>query len=197
MWFFRLTQVPLSTCCQCVMRMKLSPIRVLQMWNDSQLNTLGTCRTTVRNPRNGKKYSDEFQVYDGDHVPILGLSASEAMGLVTVEEANFERVSYISEEYGQVFNKELGALPSVQHLRTNPDIKPTVMPTRRIPIAVRLKLREELKRLQSLGVIQELDEPTPWVSQVVTTLNPLNTSSYACTRYGPSYACTISRLTIV
>lgn len=144
--------------------------RILKMWNDTQLNTVGTCRTTVRNPRNRKKYSVEFQVYEGNHVPILGLKASEAMGLVTVEESNFERVSQITENHEQVFNEELGSLPGIQHLHTNPDIKPTIMPTRRLPIAMRPKLRDELTRLQSLGVIEEVDEPTSWVSQVVITL---------------------------
>ena len=44
------------------------------------------------------------------------------------------------------------------------------MPNWRIPIAVRPKLREELARLELLGVIEAVDEPTPWASQVVVTL---------------------------
>lgn len=57
---------------------------VLKMWKDSKFHTVGTFSTTVRNPRNRKKYSVEFLVYDGSYMPILGLKASEAMGLVKV-----------------------------------------------------------------------------------------------------------------
>ena len=64
--------------------------RVLKMWNDSRFHTTGMCRTTVRNPCNRKKYSVEFLVYEGEHTPILGLKASEAMGLVKVQADNFE-----------------------------------------------------------------------------------------------------------
>ena len=70
---------------------------MLKMWNDSQLSTVGTCRTSVRNPRNKKKYYVEFLVFEGNHTLILGLKASEAMGLVKVQDENFERVSQISE----------------------------------------------------------------------------------------------------
>lgn len=62
----------------------------LWMWNDSQCYIVGTRRTSVRNPWNNKKYYIEFQVYEGDYVPILGLTASEVMGLVTVQDNNSE-----------------------------------------------------------------------------------------------------------
>lgn len=125
----------------------------------------------MRNPRNKRKYSVEFLVYDDNYTPILGLRASEAMGLVAVRDDNFERISMVTkEEFEHVFNGELGSLPGVHHLNTDPSAKPVVMPARRIPIAIQLKLREELTRLQSLGVIEPVDEPTPWVSQVVETL---------------------------
>lgn len=65
---------------------------------------------------------------------------------------------------------ELGSLPGVQHSNTNPSVKPVIMPSRRIPIAIRQKLVEELARMVSLGVIEVVDEPTPWVNQVVATL---------------------------
>ncbi|XP_066970068.1 uncharacterized protein [Macrobrachium rosenbergii] len=47
------------------------------------------------------------------------------------------------------------------------DAKPVVMPDRRVPISVRPKLKEELDRLVNLGVIVRVEQPTPWVSQLV------------------------------
>ena len=44
------------------------------------------------------------------------------------------------------------------------------MPDRRIPLSVQPKLKAELDHLVSLGVLTPVDEPTPWVSQLVITM---------------------------
>lgn len=59
--------------------------------------------------------------------------------------------------------------PGVQSLKVSPNIKPVIIPDRRMPIAMKPKVKSELKRLEKLGVIQPVDEPTPWVSQVVVS----------------------------
>ena len=41
------------------------------------------------------------------------------------------------------------------------------MPDWRTPIAIKDKLKDELDRLEDLGVITKVKEPTPWGSQVV------------------------------
>ena len=46
------------------------------------------------------------------------------------------------------------------------------MPPRRVPVAVKGKLREELDRLESLGVLEKEDKPTQWVSSMVATQKP-------------------------
>ena len=46
------------------------------------------------------------------------------------------------------------------------------MPLRRVPVAVKGKLREELDRLESLGVLEKEDKPTQWVSSMVATQKP-------------------------
>ena len=74
----------------------------------------------------------------------------------------------VQEDYGDVFDtKQPGKLLGKQHLTVDPSIKPVVMPSRRVPVAIRAKLGKELNRLVSLGVIAPVDEPTPWVSQSV------------------------------
>ena len=85
--------------------------RVLKMCNDSQLSTVGTCRTSVRNPCNQKKYSVEFLVFEGNHTSIPGLKANEAIKIVKVQNENFESVTNI--EFKQVFMGELGSLSGV------------------------------------------------------------------------------------
>ena len=42
-----------------------------------------------------------------------------------------------------------------------------MQPPRKIPVALRDKVRDELTRMESLGVIVKQDEPTPWVNSMV------------------------------
>ena len=57
----------------------------------------------------------------------------------------------------------------MQHLNVRNDIQPVVMPDRRIPISVRPKLKAELDRLINIVVLKKVEQPTPWLSQIVIT----------------------------
>ena len=74
------------------------------------------------------------------------------------------------DKYPDVFNKRLGTLPGKVHFQVDPDYKPVVLPARKIPVSVREKFKEELKRLESLKVIAPVDQPTEWVSQIVVAV---------------------------
>ena len=74
----------------------------------------------------------------------------------------------LSEEH-EVFDRPLGTLSGEVCLRVDNSVVPIVMPARRVPVAVREKLRAELDRLVGLGVITPVHQPTPWVSQIVVT----------------------------
>ena len=154
--------------------------RSLQMWNLTTSKPLGTCRLSLRNPKNKKKYSVEFIVVRDEHTPLLGLNAAEKMGLVKVMDKNLDRVAIVQTQSGvypdeqslvkkfpTVFDSKIGTLPGVARLRVKDDSIPTIMPDRRTPIAMRDKLSGELKRLEEVGVITKVEGPTPWVSQVV------------------------------
>ena len=52
----------------------------------------------------------------------------------------------------------------------DPDCKPVIRPARKVPVSVRGKFKEELKRLEGLNVITPVDEPTEWVSQIVVAM---------------------------
>ncbi len=68
--------------------------------------------------------------------------------------------------YPDVFNRPLGTLAETVHLEVDTNVRPVVTPTRRVPAALRSKFRDELDRLQDLGVIAPVSEPTSWVSSV-------------------------------
>ena len=64
--------------------------KTLQMWNDTTLKPLGSCRLILRNPKNKKKFSVEFLVVDKQLIPLIGARAAQQMGLITVNTQNFK-----------------------------------------------------------------------------------------------------------
>ena len=144
-------------------------IRKLKMWNNTEAAPLGICHTVVKNPKNKKTYSIEFVVVSDNYTPLLGYKTAKKMKLMKINEQNIEKVATVSpvEQQPDTFDGKLGALPGKVLLQVDETIHPTVMPTRGIPIAVRPKLKAELDRMTKLGVITKVEEPTPWVSQLV------------------------------
>jgi hypothetical protein len=144
-------------------------VKKLKMWNGNDFTPLGTCRTTVRNPKLGKKYSVEFTVVKEDLTPLLGLRAAEQKKLISINEDLVERISSVSvaDKYADLFDGGLGTFQGMSHLNVDDTVKPVVMPARRVPLAIRPQLKTELQRLTEMGVITPVDEPTPWVSQLV------------------------------
>ncbi len=105
--------------------------------------------------------------------PLLGVKAAQGMRLVTVNSDMMERVAAVSVEslldnYSDVFDRNLGTLPGLTTLQLKPDAVPVIMPDRRVPISIRPHLKKELDCLCDMGVIEPIEEPTPWVSQLVT-----------------------------
>ena len=145
--------------------------KMIRTWTQGDFKPEGTCRRTVRNPRNGRLYSVEFLVYDGNLTPLLGLRASQQMKLINVQTENFVEVHHLSAEdkYKDVMDGKLGRLEGEHHLKVNVETKPVVMPTRRVPISVRPKLKDELDLMEKQGVLAKVEEPTPWVSQMAVT----------------------------
>ena len=144
-------------------------LRKLKMYNEEVVTPLGVARVVVTNPKNRKRYSVEFVVIKENLTPLLGLKAAEGMRLVTVNYSLMERIASvgITDKYADVFNGELGKLPGTVNLKVDESVDPVVSPARRIPIALKPKLKAELERLTKMGVIESVNEPTPWVNQMV------------------------------
>ena len=55
------------------------------------------------------------------------------------------------------------------HLQIDKAVPPVQLPTRKVPIVIKDKLKEELQRLTDLGVITHVEVPTEWISATVVT----------------------------
>ena len=155
----------------------------LVMYNKTEEKPIGKKRVQVVNPRNGRKYSVEFVVVKGKGKPLLGLRASEQMQLISVVRQNIMAIQSeepsqsktplttesILKEYADVFRGE-GKLEGDLHLEIDPNVPPVQLPTRKVPIAIKEKLKEEMDRLEGLNIITPVNVPTSWISATVVTL---------------------------
>ena len=136
---------------------------------------VGTCALPVVNPRNDTKYKVRFLVVKESLTPLLGLDATEKIGLLTVHKENFFSVvenleNDLANKYPDVFDNGLGKLPGKVRRHGDPACQPVILPARKVPVSVKEKFKAELKRLQDLKVIAPVDQPTEWVSQFVVAV---------------------------
>ncbi|CAB4039641.1 Hypothetical predicted protein [Paramuricea clavata] len=138
------------------------------------------------------KYLAEFMAVEENLTPLLGAKAIQRMGIVELHNENFEQVAQVNtgikdttstqsattvtnriiEEFADVFEGEVGTLEGEEHLEVDPTGQPTTAQSRRVPFAVKAKVKDELMRLTNLEVIQPVDEPTDWVSNMVVATKP-------------------------
>ena len=78
-------------------------------------------------------------------------------------------ICLIQAEYSDLFSDELGKLPVTYSMTLDPDMRPVVRPAHRVPMAMKDRVKAELDRMQDLGVITPVSEPTDWVSSMVAT----------------------------
>ena len=65
----------------------------------------------------------------------------------------------------------LGCLKNREYnIELNLNVCPVQLPPRQIPHKIRDKVKQELDHMASIGVIQQVTEPTEWVSQITTVL---------------------------
>jgi hypothetical protein len=122
--------------------------KTLVMWNGTKVKPLGCCTLPVINPKNDGKYQVKFLVVEQNWTPLLGLNAVEKMKLLTVPNENFVNVVEKYDEdpvikYPDVFDE-----PGKVHPQVDANCKPVVLPARKIPVAIREKFKNELKRLK-------------------------------------------------
>lgn len=72
----------------------------------------------------------------------------------------------MTKEFPELF-QGIGCLARPYHMVLREEATPVVQPVRRVPLALREPLREELDRMERAGIIIKVSEPTDWVSPFV------------------------------
>ncbi len=132
------------------------------------------------------KHTDRICVVRSLRNNLLGLPSIMGLQLLANTEAIMQ--ANIMKEFPDIF-KSLGTFGEEYKIQVKDDAKSYCLYTpRRIPFALRKQVKEELQRMESLGVISPVSTPTPWCSCMVVVqkksgavricvdLKPLNTS---------------------
>ena len=108
----------------------------------------------------------EFEIVKGCQ-NVLGLKTITDMKLVKRINA-LSTTETIIEEYADVFTGLGCVTNTLHHIKLDPAHTPVVHPPRRVPAAMRQKVKDELERMERLEVIERVHEPTDWVNSMVT-----------------------------
>ena len=95
---------------------------------------------------------------------LLGLPA---LNLVVRVDTTTGKGTNIMEEFPTVF-QGLGNLSREYEIKLKPGAKPhALFSPRNVPLPLCNKVKEELNKMESIGVISKVDEPTPWCAGMV------------------------------
>ncbi|ETW98423.1 MAG: hypothetical protein ETSY2_42830 [Candidatus Entotheonella gemina] len=157
---------------------------------------------------NHRKSNQPVYVVDKLKTNLLGLPTIMALNLAArIETTTKEERSDIFKQFPKVF-QGLGTLGDDFTIKLKPGATPHALYTpRRVPLPLLPKVEEELKRMESMGVISRVDEPTPWCAGMVVVpkrngkvricvdLKPLNESVLREVHPLPRVDETLARLT--
>ena len=135
---------------------------------------------------------------------LLGLPAIKALEIITGINAIAHN---IPEQYPGLFSG-LGMFKGEYTIKLQPDVKPFCLFTpRNISLPLREKVKQEIQRMERLGVISKMNEPTQWCAAMVVIpklsgsiricvdLKPLNESVMREIHPMPKVDITLAQLT--
>ena len=142
----------------------------LVAFGGQRLNACG--KVTMNCQHKGKRHPVVFEVIDHDTPNILGLKTCVELNLVQRMDAIDNHHVDILDRYSDVF-EGLGCITDASyHIKVDESAQPVVHPPRKVPVTLRPKIQQELKRMEKLDVIEKVEEPTDWVNSMVTIVKP-------------------------
>ena len=149
-------------------KVKLSKSKTkLQTYDGTNIEVLGKCNLKLKIPTNNQMHNVEFEVVNISAQPILGQETIERLNLVT---RCVNKVSLNEVNYEDIF-KGIGKIESQPYkIKLKENYIPKVAACRPVPFKLRDKVKQELKELEDLGIIEKIYEPTEFVHPMVLVL---------------------------
>ena len=77
-------------------------------------------------------------------------------------------IDILMNEYEDVFTG-VGELEHPYHMELKQDVQPVVQTTRKLPYTRVESLKKALDKLEKDGIVADVEQPTPWVNNLVIT----------------------------
>ena len=132
----------------------------------SKLHCLSILQARLR--LNGKWCGADVYVVENLETPLLGRSACLALDTVAKVGTVTQSADDMKERFPNVFSG-LGCMDGEYETKLTPSHEPFNQTTtpRRVPIPLLPKVKNELDRIETMGVIEKVDAPTEWCSHIV------------------------------
>lgn len=127
------------------------------------LSVAGVTKETLK--KGEHTCQEDLYVVRGLHTPLLGRPAITKLGLV----ARLDTIDTqtLKETYPSLCSG-LGRVQQPHTIKLKPDATPYSLSTpRRVPIPLLGKVKDELARMEQMGVISRVEEPTDWCAAMV------------------------------
>lgn len=131
----------------------------LRVYDAAPLKTLGEVDLCVTNPKSGEVVNVTFAVVSNKLQSLLGLDVIKKMNLITVNGEKF--ISKLN----TTSKSELGDLGEAT-LVIDSQIQPKTLPCRKLPLAIKDRVKAELDSLVDRGILIPVTTPTKWVNQM-------------------------------
>jgi hypothetical protein len=120
-----------------------------------------------------KKIKAKFILIQEKGTPLLGCPTGVELGLFKIESSSILRFPHDKISDQAEHTDEL-LLPCEKKVNISlmKDTRPISIPARRVPLAIKDQVFEELKRMERMGVIRPVSEPRPWCHAMVVGHKP-------------------------
>ena len=146
------------------------PAKFLRGPDRKPLTTLGMAKVTISHKY--KSCRQHVYVMPDLEQNLLGLPAIKALNILSSLQEVTTSQEDITPAYPKVFNG-LGTLQGDFHIHLKQDATPFALHTPcNVPLPMRPKVKAELERMVSLGVISKVNEPTEWCAGIVAVPKP-------------------------
>ena len=152
-------------------RLQKSRTKVYAFGQTKPLNIKGNYTCTIES---GSKFvTATVYVIPGNTDSIIGYNTAVELGIIpvirSVSENNYEN---LCNKYSRVF-QGLGKLKDREiKFHVDENVVPVAQSQRRVPFHVRDQIEKELERLEKMDVIEKVDGPKLWVSNLVIAPKP-------------------------
>jgi hypothetical protein len=160
----------------------LKPVKSnITTFSGEKLDVVGKCYLYCTH--HGLNYKIYFYVVSFACESILGLNSCSKMNLIKkIDVVASKNVKFKTEstnglpkyleKFKNLFDGSVGCISQKYKICLKDNAKPVIAAARKIPVALRDRVKAKLDVMESINVIEKVNEPTDWVSAIVIVEKP-------------------------